>query len=177
MKKQIILTVLVLILLVGCGGDSKEEAEWERFDFEEGNFSIMFPEEPEGQTESVPTAIGTLETRIYMVEQKDMAFLVNFVDYPPEVVEMQDVQTMLDGGVQGAVSNVGGTLLNQRDLTLNGHPGREIQAEATVEGEEVVFKARIYIVENRLYMIQALSYKADASSPDLDKFLDSFQLK
>lgn len=176
MKKLLVLVLLALVFLSACGGD-KEEADWKTFESTEGKFSILFLKDPEEQTESVPTVIGTLETKFYMVETKDMAFSVNFVDYPAEIIQSGDVKMMLDGGVQGAVSNVDGTLLEQKDISLDGHPGREMRAEAKLEGDDVIFKARIYLVENRLYMIQVVSLKSKASSADVDKFLDSFQLK
>ena len=173
MKRRIVyLLLLALILLSGCG---EEKKEWETFESDTGRFSILFPGAPEKETESVPTTIGTIKTEFFMVEQKDMAYSVNYADYPAEVVAASDTRAMLDGARMGAMANVNGELLSEKEISLGGHPGREIEIE--IADEDIIIRARFYLVENRLYVIQALSKESKASSPDIDEFLDSFELK
>ncbi len=164
----------LLVILLGLGG-CDEAVEWQSFESEDGRFSVSFPGTPEEQVESVTTAIGTIETQFFVVTQKDMAYSVNLADYPPEVIAAEDIQQMLDGARDGAVSNVNGELLEEKELVLNGHPGREFKVK--VEDEDIVVRARIYLVNERLYVVQALSTERLASSEDIEKFLDSFQLE
>jgi len=168
--------VLLAVLLGGCDGTAEQrDLEWLNFESESGRFSVLFPDEPDEQVESVQTAIGVIESQFFMVTQKDMAYSVNLADYPPEMIAAGDTQQMLDGARDGAVSNVNGELLEEKELTLSGHPGREFKVK--VEDEGIIVRARIYLVNERLYVIQALSKERLASSEDIDKFLNSFELK
>jgi hypothetical protein len=165
-KRIVFVLLLALVLLGGCGGTKG----WATFESEDGRFSILFPGKPEEQTESVSTVIGTIETEFFMVEQRDMAYSLNYADYPAEVVTASDVGMMLDGARMGAVANVNGELLDEKEITLDGYPGREIKVE--VEEDDIIVRACFYLAENRLYAIQAISKKSKASSEDIDKFLD-----
>ena len=169
-KRIVCLLLLALLLLSGC---DEAEKEWATFTSEDGGFSILFPGKPEEQIESVSTAIGTIETEFFIVEQKDRAYSLNYADYPKEIIAASDAGSMLDGAGMGAVSNVNGELLDEKEITLDGYPGREIRIE--VKEDDIIIHARFYLVENRLYVVQAVS-KSEASTPDIDKFLDSFQL-
>jgi hypothetical protein len=168
--------VVVLAALGGCDeATGGQNLEWLNFESESGRFSVLFPGEPDEQVESVQTAIGVIESQFFMVTLENMAYSVNLADYPPEMIAAGDTQQMLDGARDGAVSNVNGELLDEKELTLSGYPGREFKVK--VEDEGIVVRARIYLVNERLYVIQALSKERLASSEDIDKFLDSFQLK
>ncbi len=169
-KRIVCLLLLALLLLSGC---DEAEKEWATFEPDDGAFSILFPGKPEEQTESVSTAIGDIETQFFIAEQKDRAYSVNYADYPREIIIVSDAEAMLDGAGMGAVSNVDGELLDEKEITLDGYPGREIEIE--VKEDDIIVRARFYLVENRLYVVQAVS-KSKASAPDIDKFLDSFQL-
>lgn len=171
-KRIVFVLLLALVLLSGCG---ETEEEWATFESEEGRFSILFPGEPKEQTESVSTAIGTIETEFFMVEQKDMAYSLNYADYPADIVAASDAGMMLNGARMGAVSNVNGELLDEKEITLDGYPGREIRIE--IDEDDIIVRARFYLVENRLYVVQALSKKSKASSEEIDEFLDSFELR
>jgi hypothetical protein len=173
MKRWGVLLSLALLLLSGCGGAGKNKAEWQRFESEQNRFSILFPGAPQEFAESVPTEVGTIEAQSFVVQQGDGGFAVNVVHHPPEAVSASDPQTMLDAARDRAVANVSGELLEEKDVTLGGYPGREIQVEIA-DGQGMV-RSRFYLVENRLYAVQTISQKPGAST-DVDRFLDSFQL-
>jgi hypothetical protein len=169
-KRWLLLLLLVLLLASGCGGGT----EWQRFEPEIGGFSILFPGTPEKQTETVPTAGGTIETVFFLVEQEDMGYSVNLADYSEVSLSEGDVELMLEGAREGAVRNVGGDLLEETSITLDGHPGRALKI--AVEDQFVV-DARFYLVGNRLYILQAISVGNTSHSSNVKKFLDSFRLE
>jgi hypothetical protein len=53
---------------------------------------------------------------------------------------------------------------------------REISTIATVEGSETTFNWRIYLVGPRLYQVAVATKKADSTTPEITKFLNSFRL-
>ena len=77
----------------------------------------------------------------------------------------------------GAVANVDGKLLNERRVTLQGHPGREMWVKAESNGEQGRVHARIYLVGRRLYQMLVAGSEAQFSESDAEYFLDSFQLR
>jgi len=177
-KRWLCLLLLVMLWVSGCGG----EVEWRRFEPDMGGFSALFPGTPEKQTETVPTAAGTIETVFFLVEQGGMGYSVNLADYPEAYFSESDVELMLDGAREGAVLNVGGQLLEENQITLDGHPGRALKiavdsASSPQVEDEFLVHARFYLVGNRLYVLQAISTEQSSLSPDIERFLDSFQLE
>jgi len=169
-KRWLCLSLLFLLVASGCSG----EGEWQRFEPDMGGFSILFPGTPEKQTETVPTAGGTIETVFFLVEHEDMGYSVNLADYSEASLSESDVALMLDGARNGAVGNVGGELLEETKITLDGYPGRALKIAVA---DEFVVDARFYLVGNRLYVLQAISMGDASISPNVEKFLDSFQLE
>jgi hypothetical protein len=97
-------------------------------------------------------------------------------DYPEFVVSSSDVGNMLDGARDGAVSNVGGTLLSENQIRLQGYPGRELWIEADVDGQEGLARARIFLVGRRMYQILVAGPKSQFPSQDAERCLNSFLL-
>jgi len=56
------------------------------------------------------------------------------------------------------------------------YPGRDFTGTKMNQGSEIFFSWRIYLVGRRLYQLAVITNKAEANSPDVSKFLTSFQL-
>jgi hypothetical protein len=80
----------------------------------------------------------------------------------------------LDGGRDGAVASAGGRLLTEEIISLNGHPGRELNVE--VLGGEGRYRARMYLVGRRLYVISWMGPTEKAFLRTHEEFLNSFEL-
>ena len=162
----------IILLLTACGG----KPEPQEFINQEGNFSIMSPLTLEESSQTVDTAAGPIEIHFFMADDGNSAYMVGYSDYPAEIVELSDPNEMLDGAAQGATANINGTLVSQNNISLDGHPGRELVLTATLEDVDATAKARIYLVGNRLYQVLALGAEGDISPEDMDAFLQSFKL-
>jgi hypothetical protein len=62
-------------------------------------------------------------------------------EYPDGTV--LDVPAALQGAQDLAIANVGGELVNSRDLELQGRPGRQFKASLTVEGQRGTLLQRV----------------------------------
>jgi hypothetical protein len=60
----------------------------------------------------------------------------------------------------------------RQSLTLGGNPGREV----TLSDGKESGKVRVFLVQNRVYMIAAGGDSGKLSSQNLDRFLQSFKL-
>jgi hypothetical protein len=154
-----------------------EDAKVETFTSETGGFTIDSPLDLIEASQSVPTAAGDIDIYTYTAENDNAAYVVAYSDYPAEIVEQTDPAMILDGGRDGAVGNVGGTLVSEDQIELDGNPGRSLVIDAeTDDGQAATINARIYLVENRLYQALVVVPKDGEDKVDIQGFLDSFTL-
>lgn len=168
MKPKLLVLLALAILLIGC-----QRSTWEEFSSSEGAFSILMPGTPTEQTKTVNTAVGPIDAYFFLLERKDIAYMVGYSDYPDTVVQKTNPDAILEGARNGAVANVQGKLLNELIISLNGYPGRELKIEPA--GGKGTIKAKIFIVGNRLYQVMVVTPKEKAFSKNVRRFLDSFK--
>jgi len=153
---------------------SSEGATWKEFRSSEGAFSVLMPGTPEESTETLSTEIGPLNLHSFTVNQRERSYGVVYADYPEALVQNTDPEGILDGARDGAVAKVQGKLLSESFIDLDNHPGREIKVESS--DRTATLRARVYLVNNRLYQTVWAGPKEDSSSEEVDRFLDSFEL-
>ena len=175
MKKRLVFLALILaiILSVGaCTSNAKQE-----FTSETGKFSVTVPTEPKEETESVDTRLGKIDIHMFTTEDGNTAYMIGYSDYPEDIIKQNDPQKLLDGGRDGAVSNVNGKLDSELKIDLDGNPGRALVISAKAgNDQDATIKARIYLVGNRLYQVMMVAPKGEVSSSEMDEFLKSFKL-
>ena len=98
-------------------------------------------------------------------------------DYPDSLVHSDfkdQLKSLFDNAVEGGVSNVKGKLIHQKDIEINGYPGREFSIDYN-DGEAVMF-IKTYLVKNRMYMLQTITNTGKYPNEDITKFMQSFKL-
>lgn len=177
------------LLMCACASP-KPAVKWERIDGD--GFTSEMPGVPKMQTQSVEMEFGNVAFNAYTVETGGEAFIIGHNDFP-EMFNDADAGELLENAKAGAVGNVNGKIIEEKDITMAGHPGKEFVGEGvSPEGEgaaakpspgaaarehEATFTARIYWVSPRLYQVLYVRPKGSAISENGRKFLDSFQLK
>jgi hypothetical protein len=161
---------LALFLCVCC--TNEKTAELKAFSPDGGGFSIMLPGTPELQTQTVNTAAGPIVVKMYIVNDNGMAYIVSYNDYPQEAMDQTTPEQVLDGARDGAVANVYGKLLSETILSLDGYPGRQINVGVGDNG----IKARIYLVNNRLYNVMVSGPGQKLTTKTVGDVLESFKL-
>ncbi len=80
----------------------------------------------------------------------------------------------MDASVVGEVGSVpGGKLTDQKKVTIDGNPGRDVTADAGANGR---MKARVLLVKNRIYQLVVGGSPDAFSDKDIQKMFDSFKL-
>lgn len=167
--------LIAAVVLVGCNG---QEATVEAFSSEAGEFSISTPAPFEETQQSVDTPVGTVEIVTFTAETEQSAYVVAYTDYPPEIVEQSNPQELLDSSRDGAVTNIGGTLVREKEIDLKGNPGRSLLINAnTDEGDATMVRSDIYLVGNRLYQVLVVAPEPIMREGSADRFLQSFNLQ
>jgi hypothetical protein len=161
-------------------------ADWITFTAPDGSFTVWLPEEPATQSQTVPTEAGDIEIAMYMVESDDWMLMLSQNGFPASVADLVAagdeafIQSLLDNGRDGAIGNMSGTLQDEKQVTVDGFPGREftfiIDSSVSPTGSAFTGIARVILVKDMLYQMIRLS-TADEADPDLAQaFFDSFHL-
>jgi hypothetical protein len=168
--------VLVFLFPFALSADDKKDTP---FKSKEGKFSVALPGKPAEQTTKVPSDLGQLEVHLFVVDLKDKAYLVSYSDYPKGSVgdKSEKIEKVLDGVVNGNAKGVKGKLLSQEKITIGKkkYAGREVQIE--MPDKKGLYRARVFLVGDRLYQAIALGPTEFAKGKDVDAFLDSLVIE
>jgi hypothetical protein len=166
--------VAIALTLTACQGS---QATYEEFSSESGNFTIDAPETLEETQQSVQTPVGPIDIHTFTTESENSAYVVAYSDYPSEIMEQTDPETLLNSSRDGAINNLGGTLVSEEDIDLDGNPGRSLVIDTAAGTEEAAtINSRIYLVDNRLYQVLVVVPEGEEKVIDSTAFLESFEL-
>jgi hypothetical protein len=153
--------------------------EWIDYKSEDLAFIAKFPQQPERTVQDVETAVGTLKMHMIMYAptsgDDNAVYSVIRSDYPKSQFEDADNEynsTVLDGAVNGAVTNVDGELAFDNKVVFNGYPGRSIKI--IISGGFIYINA--YLVDNVIYVTQVICLTDNDNNESIKPFLDSFDI-
>ena len=162
---------IVTLLSVAC---SDSVPTWKTFISPQGDFSIAFPGSHNETKKTMRTQAGNIDIKMLIHESGSITYMAAFSEYPSGLSESVTTDKILDGARDGGVANVRGKLLDEMQIDLNGHPGREIKVAAA--GGAATIRARFYLVGNRLYQCQVITKNENAYSTSANRFLNSLKL-
>ncbi|NUO00379.1 MAG: hypothetical protein HUU01_07150 [Saprospiraceae bacterium] len=146
-------------------------------------FQIEFPKKPIADTKAIASDIGPLEMKLFIHDASqggkddNFVYMLMHTEYPDSLVNsetLSDVPAFLKASAEGAANNVGGKLLSDVDIELDGFPGKEIKIDFR-DGLAII-KMRFYLVKNKMYVIQAITETGKFPNKSVDRFMDSFKL-
>ena len=155
---------------------------WKEYSSDEGGFSILFPGDPSQETKVLEAAQG-VQFNLHIHKLKALAeYSVMYADYHIPMGDPTVAKNVLDQGAKGAVASVNSQLLELKEITLDGHPGRYLK-ERMPGGE--IMQVKILLVGQRLYQIAITTPREEGTSVEIskayettaDKFLNSFKLR
>jgi hypothetical protein len=155
------------------GSPSVGQEQWQNFSPAGGRFSISVPAQPIQSKQVVNTAAGQLETQIYQVDRKIIAYTMMYVDYPASVVEQLEPQTMFNNARDYMLKSQNGQLLGERNVALGDYPGRELKVKFP---NGILAIARMYLVKGRLYQTIVTAKPGLDTTANVNRFLDSMKL-
>jgi hypothetical protein len=184
---RLMFLIVVATVLLACqpaapapsgSGTAASVDQWQTFSSKEGGFTLSLPGKPQEQRQPVGTAAGSVNAIMYIAEVGGTAFGVGYGDYPGSAVNV-DPQAVLKGARDGAAKNVNGTVVTEKPIELAGYPGLEIVVETPASAKVpggAMYRARLYLVGNRLYQVIYVALKKDDHPDEYQKLFDSFQL-
>lgn len=163
----------------------KTPEEWVVIAPENSGFSAEFPAKPTFETSTEETPIGNLEMNFFMHEAPDsdeaenFMYGVIFLDYPESFTELitseEMKRDMFDGAAGGVIEETGGKLTREIEIEKNGVSGKEF--DITFMGDLALMTIQIFMVKNRMYMVQVAGMAGGNDNSAAQRFLNSFTLK
>jgi hypothetical protein len=140
-------------------------------------FEARFPVAPKKEDMSVPTPAGTIPASLWMAEDGEEVVGLTVMTVPEAILANFNVEGALDGGRDGMVNNVGGTIVSDKQTDFAGQKNARAVV-ATVPnpgGPELQLEARLVWISPRMYQVIALvPVGSNSSTPS--KYFDSFKL-
>ena len=164
MKTKLLGFAILVIMSMGC-----QQQSWKEFNSPEGQFSLLMPGIPVEKTDVENTPAGVVSGYTFSIEKKGFKYVVGYADYPEDLGRENYSDHILNSVRRG----VKGTLLNERTLSLDEYPGRQLIAESS---DGYITQLRAFLVDKRLYHLSMITKMEQISSKEIQKFFDSFQL-
>lgn len=155
--------------------------KWIRVETE--NCKIYFPQKPMGQSEVVNTDKGDLKIHIFFYQASpnknddNLAYILSETEYPDSVMNSQKkdkLEGFFKNSIDGVVQKFKGTLLSQVNTSLDGYPGKEIKL--SIQDGKAIMNIRLFLVKNRMYVLQTITQSDKESNKSIAKFMDSFAI-
>lgn len=153
------------------------------YEFKSSEFSITFPDKPDSSQKEIPTEYGDLLLNMFMyddskfIHAENFAYVLAYSDYPDSLTNYQDadfLKNFFRKSIDGAVTNVHGKKLSEEKIKLGKYQGREVRVNFK-EGAAII-TVRIYLIKNRMYMLQVITDTKNDFNKSIDKFFNSFKL-
>lgn len=171
------------VVTPSAAGAGQEEARAGLAEFvpQGQGFRIAMPQGPVVETGS--TLVGEDEIPTWTLVSRDPklgTFKVTTLDLKRAVSGEGATKQALDRGrMLAAAAAKGAKVVTERDLDLEGHPGREVELEfrPTEDAVKHLSRVRTYAVGKRLYILDATGTEAQIRARAAELFLDSFRLQ
>ncbi|HEX8844986.1 MAG TPA: hypothetical protein VF791_10100 [Pyrinomonadaceae bacterium] len=173
MRKKLLAAFFVLIVINFSYG-SQDAANWVKYTSTEGRFSVLLPSQPKLMTQPATTFTGeTITQHAVYFEEANSLYMIGYFDKPAGMTYSLDV------GQDAFVKSNSGTLLSQKNITLDGHPGRDLLVSSKSAAGEIITHAWIIDAGNIIYSLQYIYLKS--ANPALvskndAKYFDSFKI-
>ena len=142
--------------------------EWQSFCSAMGQFAIDMPGNPKISSETFSTQITTHTYRSILKNKE--TYLLQYFDLDFRLSN-NNIKVTLNNAVDFFVVASNAKLLQVRDISLGGYPGKEFEFQP-LSPREPVGVGQVFLVDTRVYGLVASTRETD----NAQKFLDSFRL-
>ncbi len=170
------LTFIVAIFLTGFCPPNGVLVE-----HQEGRFNAIFPEQPKEVVKDAETPFGPQKLTFLVCELGDRnnanaLYGIGYTDYPDSLVnsefEKELTNDFLDRSVTGSVVTLNGSLISSDTISYKGYPGRTIKISFL--DNHGIMNMRLYLVKNRMYILEVGCLRENDNNPECRHFFDSF---
>jgi hypothetical protein len=161
---SLLLAILQLSLLAGCSS-----SPWKEYKSPDGKFSVQLPGVPAVD----PEPDGGQKVSANLKGDRDLLFTIRYKDFPAPIAAAEFEQ-MAGFARDGLAKREGNRLLEEKAVTTGKYPGKELRV-ALGQFDDVSI-SHLFAVGKRYYSLTAIVPKQKASSAEVVRFFDSFQV-
>jgi len=154
-------------------GISDESIQWKEFLSKEGRFKVLMPGTPEPPKANNKNDAGKNDLKLNTVSVGSTVYSAGHVDLPAMIKDSSVMQTY-DRWLELTVAKLGGKVISDKEIKLGKHSGCEVLYD--IQDVKTIFRIRLFLIGQRLYQLNVIGPKDEATSKDADKFLDSFNV-
>jgi len=178
-KITFILSSLALTLCFGFIQADK----WITIESKTYGYKVDFPKKPTEQSQEVDSEAGKLKLNMYIYdasEAKDdenLLYMSNCTQHPAinaNAFDSSGLAEFYTRTVGGVAKGVNGELLSEKKIFLSGHEGREITVG--YEENKNTITMRLFVVGNKIFMIQSIAETSKTPNKSSTRFMDSFKI-
>jgi len=138
-----------------------------------GNIIVAMPGSFRGERrEILDTSDGKLEFTVLATRQSDSKFTVAY-SIPLNSTRLGEPQALFNQIRDSYIKGRPVELVGERNIALQRYPGREINLSSFLENHQF----RVYLVQQRVYVLGVSKAKDGGSTQDISQFFNSFQLR
>ena len=158
-------------------------SDWFLMKNKEQGYQIEFPKEPTASVQTVKTKAGPVDMHINMLDlsKKDvddnLIYLSSFAQYPDSLVHSdnkEELKGFFKETIEGLVGSIDGEILSRKEVKIDSYDGREVKIN--FQDGMAIIRIRVYLVENKVYMLQVITKTENDSNESISKFMNSFSL-
>jgi hypothetical protein len=171
-KSSVVAIMLALLAATAC--ERKPAYGWHTLEAREGAFSVSLPGVATEEDKPMKSATGgSFTSHSYNVKaSKEAAYGCSWWEDP--TFKDRTAEQILDNARESGLSGVNGRLLSEKQLTVQGHPARDIRAVAR---GKAAYDNRLVLVGNRLYTLLVLDVSGKHDDKNVEKFFNSLVLR
>jgi len=164
--------ILAIVLTAVENSIFGEETNWFTLRSTEGRFSIKFPTRPKELSFDRQTVKGVIPYHVWTLESPDKAYNVTYIDLPD--ITASDGEKLVDATLVSQINErIGGKVLEEKDVKIGNHPGKEFKIEMGDGGG--LYRGRAFMVGVRQFTLLVFGEPKRESKDDFT-FFDSFRL-
>ncbi len=146
------------------------------------NCKIYFPDKPTDRSGIVSTAKGDLKVNIYSynasnVGEDNLAYILTETEYPDSLINSDNkdkLDAFFKNSIDGIANNFHGKLMSESKTEIKGFPGRQVKL-GIQQGKSII-NIRLYLVKNRMYMLEIITAADKDYNRSINKFMNSFEI-
>jgi hypothetical protein len=174
--------ILSAITLTLCFGFIQAD-KWVTIQSKKYSYQVDFPKKPTEQSQEIDSEVGKVKLNMYIYDASEAkgddnyVYMSNCTQHPAidaKALDSTQLSQLYERTINGVAKGVSGELLTQKKIMLGTHEGREITVgyEANVN----TITMRLFVVDNKIFMVQAIAAAIKTPNASATRFLDSFKI-
>ncbi|MFT4523631.1 MAG: hypothetical protein ACI8ZN_002586 [Bacteroidia bacterium] len=174
-----VICLLFLTAFVTSSLSFTTEEEWYKYESTKFNYSISFPGKPTKSVMKIRSVLGKIKLNMMIYNpgyaDDNLLYMVNYTAYPAGFVNdgsEEFLDGFYEGAMNGAISKVDGEVISKKKIKQHGYEGRDVKFKIKDGGN--ISKIRMFLIKNRMYMLQTMSEASEDGYETQKRFFDSF---